>query len=409
MLKCGLLGEKLGHSYSPQIHGMLGDYEYRLYEKTPAEVEDFLKNGDFDGLNVTIPYKKTVAPLCGELSPQARLLGSVNTIVRRPDGSLYGDNTDYYGFKELMRENGVDPAEKKCLVLGSGGASVTVCAVLRDLGAEEVVVISRSGPDNYENLEKHADASILVNATPVGMYPNNGKSPLDLMVFNSLDAVIDVVYNPALTALLLQAEELGIPYANGLYMLVSQAKRSSELFTGQAIDDELQDDITDTLSAQMQNVVLIGMPGCGKTTIGKLLSEKTGREFLDIDDEVTLRAGKPIPQIFADDGEEVFRRMETEVISDFGKLSGKIIATGGGAVKNRRNYAPLHQNGQIFWIKRRLEDLPKDGRPLSLTTSLEEMYAAREPLYDAFSDFVVFNYKAPEESANAIIEMLKPY
>jgi len=409
MLKCGLLGEKLGHSYSPQIHGMLGDYEYRLYEKTPAEVEDFLKNGDFDGLNVTIPYKKTVAPLCGELSPQARLLGSVNTIVRRPDGSLYGDNTDYYGFKELMRENGVDPAEKKCLVLGSGGASVTVCAVLRDLGAEEVVVISRSGPDNYENLEKHADASILVNATPVGMYPNNGKSPLDLMVFNSLDAVIDVVYNPAHTALLLQAEELGIPYANGLYMLVSQAKRSSELFTGQAIDDELQDDITDTLSAQMQNVVLIGMPGCGKTTIGKLLSEKTGREFLDIDDEVTLRAGKPIPQIFADDGEEVFRRMETEVISDFGKLSGKIIATGGGAVKNRRNYAPLHQNGQIFWMKRRLEDLPKDGRPLSLTTSLEEMYAAREPLYDAFSDFVVFNYKAPEESANAIIEMLKPY
>ena len=409
MLKCGLLGEKLGYSYSPQIHGMLGDYEYRLYEKTPAEVEDFLKNGDFDGLNVTIPYKKTVAPLCGELSPQARLLGSVNTIVRRPDGSLYGDNTDYYGFKELMRENGVDPAEKKCLVLGSGGASVTVCAVLRDLGAEEVVVISRSGPDNYENLEKHADASILVNATPVGMYPNNGKSPLDLMVFNSLDAVIDVVYNPAHTALLLQAEELGIPYANGLYMLVSQAKRSSELFTGQAIDDELQDDITDTLSAQMQNVVLIGMPGCGKTTIGKLLSEKTGREFLDIDDEVTLRAGKPIPQIFADDGEEVFRRMETEVISDFGKLSGKIIATGGGAVKNRRNYAPLHQNGQIFWIKRRLEDLPKDGRPLSLTTSLEEMYAAREPLYDAFSDFVVFNYKAPEESANAIIEMLKPY
>jgi len=295
MLKCGLLGEKLGHSYSPQIHAKLGDYEYRLYEKSPEEVEDFIKNGDFDGLNVTIPYKKTIAPLCADLSPQARLLGSVNTIVRRPDGSLYGDNTDYYGFKELLRENGIDPSGKKCVVLGSGGASVTVCAVLNELGASEIAVISRSGSDNYENIEKHADASLLVNTTPVGMYPNNGEAPLQLSVFNSLDAVIDVIYNPAHTALLLQAESLGIPYANGLYMLVSQAKRSSELFTGSVIDDELQDDITDALSADMQNIVLIGMPGCGKTTIGSLLAELTGREFLDVDDEASRRAGKSIP------------------------------------------------------------------------------------------------------------------
>lgn len=409
MLKCGLLGEKLGHSYSPQIHAKLGDYEYKLYEKSPEEVADFLKNGDFDGLNVTIPYKKTAASLCGDLSPEARLLGSVNTIVRRPDGSLYGDNTDYYGFRELLRENAIEPADKKCLVLGSGGASVTVCAVLKDLGAEEVVVISRSGPDNYGNLEKHADASILVNTTPVGMYPNNGQSPLQLSVFNSLDAVIDVIYNPAHTELLLQAEKYGIPCANGLYMLVSQAKRSSEIFTGSVLDDELQDDITDRLTADMQNIVLIGMPGCGKTTVGTILSDMTGREFFDVDDEVARRAGKTIPEIFEQDGEDAFRQLEHQVVEDFGKLSGKVIATGGGVIKRESNYAPLHQNGQIFWIKRRLEDLPKDGRPLSLTTSLEEMYAKREPLYEAFSDYVVYNYKAPEESAQAIVDMLNPY
>ena len=409
MLKCGLLGEKLGHSYSPQIHAMLGDYEYRLYEKTPDEVADFLKNGDFDGLNVTIPYKKTVVPLCADLSPEARLLGSVNTIVRRPDGSLYGDNTDYTGFRELLAQNAVDPAGKKCLVLGSGGASVTVCAVLRELGAAEVVVISRSGPDNYGNIEKHADAGIVVNTTPVGMYPKNGESPVQLSVFNSLDAVLDVVYNPSRTALLLQAEALGIPCASGLYMLVAQAKRSSELFTGSEIDEERVDEITAVLETEMQNLVLIGMPGCGKTTIGRILSEKTGRELLDCDDEIVRRAGKTIPEIFAERGEEGFRRLETEVLAELGKLSGKILATGGGCVAREENYPLLHQNGQIFWVKRDLDKLPVEGRPISLRTDLQELYRMRERLYDAFCDYTVSNYGTPQASADAILEMLKPY
>ena len=286
---------------------------------------------------------------------------------------------------------------------------MTVCAVLRDLGAEEVTVISRSGPDNYENIEKHADASILVNATPVGMYPNNGQSPLQLTVFNSLDAVLDVVYNPAHTALLLQAESLGIPCANGLYMLVAQAKRSSELFTGSEIDEERVDEITAELEAQMQNIVLIGMPGCGKTTIGTILSELTGRELLDCDEEIVKRAGKSIPEIFSEGGEDAFRKLETEVIAELGKLSGKIIATGGGCVTREENYPLLHQNAQIFWIKRRLDQLPKDGRPISMRTDLQDLYRMRERFYDAFADYTVSNYGSPESSANAIIEMLRPF
>lgn len=403
---CGLLGEKLAHSYSPGIHSRLGTYEYRLYEKSPEELADFLRNGDFDGLNVTIPYKKTVLSFCAELSPAAETIGSVNTIVRRADGSLYGDNTDCAGFEALLNKNGIDPSGRKCLVLGSGGASAAVCMVLKELGAASVVVISRGGEDNYGNIEKHSDAGILVNTTPVGMYPDNGKSPVQLSLFGSLDAVIDVVYNPAHTALLLQAEELGIPCAGGLYMLAAQAKRSSELFTGTELDDGLVGSITDELAAEMQNIILIGMPGSGKTTIGRLLSKATGREFFDADDEAERRAGRSIPEIFASEGEEAFRKLEAEVLRDLGRLSGKIIATGGGAVKTAENYPSLHQNGHIFWIKRRLEELPASGRPLSLSTGLAELYRQREPLYDSFSDYVVYNYRAPEDSASAILKIL---
>ena len=254
MLKCGLLGEKLGHSYSPQIHSMLADYEYKLFEKSPEELEDFLKSGEFDGLNVTIPYKKSVMPYCAELSPTAAQIGSVNTIVRRSDGSLYGDNTDAFGFENLILHNGIEVKGKKALVLGTGGASVTAQAVLKNLGASEVVVISRKGEDNYENIAKHADAEIIANTTPVGMYPNNGKAAVDLTQFPKLSGVLDVVYNPARTALLLQAEKLCIPCAGGLYMLVSQAKRSCELFTGKSIPDSEIDRIERVLSHQMQNM-----------------------------------------------------------------------------------------------------------------------------------------------------------
>lgn len=407
MLKCGLLGEKLGHSYSPQIHSMLADYEYKLFEKSPEELEAFLKSGEFDGLNVTIPYKKAVMPYCTELSPTAAQIGSVNTIVRRSDGSLYGDNTDAFGFENLIVHNGIEVKGKKALVLGTGGASVTAQAVLKNLGASEVVVISRRGEDNYENIAKHADAEIIANTTPVGMYPNNGKAAVDLTQFPKLSGVLDVVYNPARTALLLQAERLGIPCAGGLYMLVSQAKRSCELFTGKSIPDSEIDRIERVLSHQMQNIVIIGMPGSGKTTVSTMLAERLGRKIFDTDTIVSENAGLTIPEIFAVQGEASFRRLETEATAEVGKLSGNIISTGGGVVTVAENYELLHQNGVIVWIERDTNKLARDGRPISLSTDLNELYAARLPLYDRFADIKADNNGDINDTVNAIMEMIK--
>lgn len=407
MLKCGLLGEKLGHSYSPQIHSMLADYEYKLFEKSPEELEDFLKSGEFDGLNVTIPYKKAVMPYCTELSPTAAQIGSVNTIVRRSDGSLYGDNTDAFGFENLIVHNGIEVKGKKALVLGTGGASVTAQAVLKNLGASEVVVISRRGEDNYENIAKHADAEIIANTTPVGMYPNNGKAAVDLTQFPKLSGVLDVVYNPARTALLLQAERLGIPCAGGLYMLVSQAKRSCELFTGKSIPDSEIDRIERVLLHQMQNIVIIGMPGSGKTAVSTMLAEKLGRKIFDTDTIVAEKAGVTIPEIFAAQGEAGFRRLETEATAEVGKLSGNIISTGGGVVTVADNYGLLHQNGVIVWIERDTSKLARDGRPISLSTDLNELYAARLPLYDRFADIKADNNGDINDTVNAIMEMIK--
>lgn len=407
MLKCGLLGEKLGHSYSPQIHSMLADYEYKLFEKSPEELEDFLKSGEFDGLNVTIPYKKSVMPYCAELSPTAAQIGSVNTIVRRSDGSLYGDNTDAFGFENLIVHNGIGVKGKKALVLGTGGASVTAQAVLKNLGASEVVVISRKGEDNYENIAKHADAEIIANTTPVGMYPNNGKAAVDLTQFPKLSGVLDVVYNPARTALLLQAEKLCIPCAGGLYMLVSQAKRSCELFTGNSIPDSEIDRIERVLSHQMQNIVVIGMPGSGKTAVSTMLAERLGRKIFDTDTIVSEKAGVTIPEIFAAQGEAGFRKLETEATAEVGKLSGNIISTGGGVVTVADNYELLHQNGVIVWIERDTNKLARDGRPISLSSDLNELYAARLPLYERFADIKADNNGDINDTVNAIMEMIK--
>ena len=407
MLKCGLLGEKLGHSYSPQIHSMLADYEYKLFEKSPEELEDFLKSGEFDGLNVTIPYKKSVMPYCAELSPTAAQIGSVNTIVRRSDGSLYGDNTDAFGFENLIVHNGIEVKGKKALVLGTGGASVTAQAVLKNLGASEVVVISRKGEDNYENIAKHADAEIIANTTPVGMYPNNGKAAVDLTQFPKLSGVLDVVYNPARTALLLQAEKLCIPCAGGLYMLVSQAKRSCELFTGKSIPDSEIDRIERVQSHQMQNIVIIGMPGSGKTAVSTMLAERLGRKIFDTDTIVSEKAGMTIPEIFAAQGEAGFRKLETEATAEVGKLSGNIISTGGGVVTVADNYELLHQNGVIVWIERDTNKLARDGRPISLSSDLNELYAARLPLYEHFADIKADNNGDINDTVNAIMEMIK--
>lgn len=405
-MKCGLLGRKLEHSYSPQIHSLLGNYSYELFEKEPEEIREFLLQGEFTGLNVTIPYKKDVIPYLDELSPTAKQMGSVNTIVRKQDGRLYGHNTDCYGFASMVRKTGLQLSGKKVLVLGSGGASNTAVQVLQELGAC-VIVISRNGDHNYQNLCNHSDASVIVNTTPVGMYPNTGISPVDLSLFPNLEGVLDLIYNPARTALLLDAEKKGIVAENGLWMLVAQAKEAAECFMETSISDDLISNIYRQLSAQMQNIILVGMPGCGKTTIGKLLAEKAGKTFADSDLLITQLAGKPIPQIFAEDGEETFRFWETEALEHLGKQSGLVIATGGGCVTQNRNYPLLHQNGTIFWLKRDLDLLPTEGRPLSQQNKLADMYALRQPQYESFADFIVENNDTVQETIRLILSSLE--
>ncbi len=407
MKKCGLLGRRLGHSYSPAIHAMLADYEYKLYECEPEGLGHFLSSGGFDGLNVTIPYKKSVMPYCARLSPTAAAIGSVNTIVRLPDGSLYGDNTDAFGFESMLSCAGIDPRGKKCLVLGSGGASVTAQAVLKRLAAGSVTVISRSGADNYTNLHRHADADIIVNTTPLGMYPDNGTAPLDLRLFPKCSGVADVVYNPARTALLLQAEELGIPNIGGLHMLVAQAKRAAELFTGGSIDDGIIAAVEKKLSADMQNIVLIGMPGCGKSTVAQALAEITGRQLYDSDEIIARRGGMSIPEIFAKYGEGDFRRRETQVLGELGKMSGAIISTGGGCVTRTENYPLLHQNGVIVLIGRDIAALDKEGRPISQSGDLNELYRIRRPMYERFCDLRVDNNGPLSDTLRQIMEVIQ--
>lgn len=388
MIRCGLLGRKLTHSYSPQIHNLLGDYEYLLYEREESEIFNLLSDTSVTGLNVTIPYKKTVIPFLDEVSETVKKTGSANTIVRRSDGTLFGDNTDVYGFTELVRHSKIDVKGKKTLVLGNGGACASVLAALEFLGAKPTV-ISRSGENNYNNICLHADAKIIVNTTPLGMYPNNGNAAVDLRNFTDCEGVLDLIYNPSKTALLLQADELGIKNENGLYMLVAQAKRSAELFLGETIPDSKTKRIFEVLEKSMKNIILIGMPGCGKTTIAGMLGNITGRNIIDCDEEIFKKTGMKPSQIILEKGEKEFRDIECEVAAQVGKQSNCIIATGGGAVTRAENYNYLHQNGVIIWMKRDILSLPSTDRPLSQKKGVIKLYEERKPLYEKFADIIV--------------------
>lgn len=406
-LKCGLIGEKLGHSFSPKIHRALGDYDYALWEMAEADVGAFLKTGDYHALNVTIPYKKTVIPFLDETTEAARRIGAVNTITRLPSGGLRGDNTDYYGFLYTVKKSGIEIRGKKTLILGSGGASMTARTAAADLGASEIVIVSRSGENNYDNLERHRDCGVLINTTPVGMYPNNGRSPVSLDAFPHLTGVLDMIYNPAKTALLLDAEARGIPFSNGLPMLVAQAKAASEQFTGKKIPDGEIDRILRKVERDTLNIILIGMPGVGKTTVGRRLAALLNREFVDTDEEIVKRAGKSIPEIFADEGEGAFRRMETEVVADTAKRSGLVIATGGGVPTVAANVPALRQNGAIFFLKRDPSELAKNGRPISQSRNLRELYAERLPQYRALCDKELDCVWDVEENCAQILEYFK--
>lgn len=389
MTAFGLLGQSLGHSYSPQIHKMLECQDYALINKERNELGSFLKAKNFQGLNVTIPYKKKVIPFLDSLSEEAKNLQSVNTIVKKDNNMLIGDNTDFYGFDKTIEYSGIDVKNKKALVLGNGGVASTVKAVLTKRGIKEIVTISRQGKFNYSNIGQHDDAQIIVNATPVGMFPNNGESLVKLQDFPHLEGVFDLIYNPARTKLLLDAERLNIPYINGLFMLVAQAKKSEELFFDKQISDDTIEEIYHILLCDMQNVALIGMPGVGKTSCGKELSRLTKRTFIDIDEEVSKALGMSIEEFFAQNSEKAFREIETKILEKYSKKSGLIIATGGGIVTNPLNYDLLHQNSFIFLIERDLDTLDTRHRPLSLAKGISELARERMPIYQAWADYTI--------------------
>lgn len=408
-MKCGLIGEHLGHSFSPQIHAAIADYSYELTELTPAQVGSFVKSGPLDAFNVTIPYKKEVIPYLDSISPEAQRIGAVNTVVRHRDGSVHGYNTDYFGFDGMLTASGISVAGKKALVLGNGGASLTIQAVLADRGARECVVVDLGLENNYENIDRHADAQIIVNATPVGMYPNNGASLIDLAMFPQCIGVLDVIYNPAKTALLLDAEARNIPHMNGLYMLVAQAVKAFEFFTGDRAEDGIIERVVRQITQQTENIILIGMPGCGKSTVGKKIAEQTGRPFYDADDEFTALYGVSPSETIQTKGEETFRQMEHAVLEQLGKHSGAVIACGGGAVTRENNYAPLHQNGVIVYLERDLARLATDGRPLSQNGSLAKLYAARKDAYERFADLRIQSTEIPQKTADAICEAIATF
>ena len=402
-LVCGLLGRKLGHTFSPLIHKAAGEYNYGIFEREPEEVADFFKKGNYDAINVTVPYKIDALNACQVLSEEARAIGAVNTVVRK-EGKLYGYNTDYFGFVYMLEKAGVSPFGKKCLVPGSGGASKTVVAALSRLGAESVSVVSRSGDVNYDNVyEKCKDAEIIVNTTPVGMFPDVNKKPLDISKFASCEFVGDVIYNPSVTRILYEAQRLGIKTANGLDMLVAQGVKASAFFTGR---DEMKSELIPEICAEVKkktvNIVLIGMPGCGKSSVGHLLAEKLGREFVDIDKEIEKRQNCTVPEIFARGGEEEFRRIETEVTEDVCKRSGLVIATGGGVVTRPENQFSLKCNGFTVYVKRDIESLPTDGRPLSAAKGREKLFSERKHLYEGWGDITADNNGEIEACVSSI-------
>ena len=404
-MQYGLLGEHLPHSHSPKIHALLGNRDYTLFEKSPDELDKFFEKREFDGINVTIPYKQTVMKYCDFIDAEAIRIGAVNTIVNC-DGKLFGCNTDFDGFIFMCNRAGIEIKGKKVLILGSGGTSRTAAAAATRLGASEILFVSRSGEINYENVyEKAADAEIIINTTPVGMYPNINEAPLSLAKFSKLSGVVDVIYNPLRTRLICEAESLNIPCTGGLTMLVAQAAFADKYFRNILHSGKRIVDIACNVENTLKNIVLMGMPGWGKSTAGKILAKQIRREFLDIDKLIVEREGKQIPDIFAEQGEAYFRDVESEVIKEAAKKGGVVIALGGGAVLREENRIAMHQNGVALYIKRDLDKLAKGGRPLSQgENAIEKLFAERRHIYEGFADFTIEPCQSVEECVKTIIK-----
>lgn len=409
-MKYGLIGNPLGHSHSPFLHAFYGEQDYVLRQIDENRVADFLTERDFLAVNVTIPYKRTVMPYLNGISDIAEECDAVNTVVNR-DGKLYGFNTDLFGMEFALSRAGISLKGKNVVVLGSGGTSHTAQVLARHGGAKSVKIVSRTGQYNYLNLLPVRDAEVLFNTTPVGMFPRMDAAPVDLDCFPALEGLFDAVYNPLRTRLVQQAQSKGIKCADGLLMLAAQAKASRNLFAGGSVpscDDEKEHKLIlaarDALKRKLTNIVLVGMPGCGKTAVGAAVAAELGREFVDADAEIVKAAGKSIPDIFAEEGETGFRKRESETLRALGERQGTVIATGGGAPLFPENRLNLRANGFVVYLQRELDALPTEGRPLSAGGNLARMYAERHPVYAAFADVAVQNSAAPEDAAKLIAE-----
>ncbi|NCA67752.1 MAG: hypothetical protein EOM87_06795 [Clostridia bacterium] len=407
-MKIGLIGEKLAHSYSALVHREFG-YEYTLREVAQEQLADFVNSGELDAFNVTIPYKKAIIPMLDELSPEAEELQSVNTVIKR-NGRLIGYNTDYAGIEYMLKKAGIELNRRKVMILGSGGTSSTAIALAKKNNAAEIVTVGRRGEVNYSNYHiLHSDAEVIFNATPVGMYPQNGGRLVDLSLMPSLEGVVEVIYNPLNTALILQAQELGKKYTEGLLLLVAQAKFAKDLFFNEKSDDVIIDKVFAKLKQSISNYVLVGMPSSGKSTKGRLLAERTNRSFVDTDWLIERAAGKSIEHIFLDDGEEYFRNLESKVIAEVTKRTSQVIATGGGSILRKENRDALKQNGIIIYIKRDIDRLDTKGRPLSRDkNTLEKLFVERSPIYTESANIMV-NSENIEECVNQIEERINEY
>ena len=408
-MKYGLIGEHLKHSFSKAIHAQIGDYDYEIKEIEPNNVSSFIKERDFLGINVTIPYKETVIPMLDYVDKAALSIGAVNTVVNK-DGVLHGYNTDYSGMKALVERAGVNAFSKKVLIIGTGGTSKTATQVVKDLGAKEIIYVSNievAGAYSYEEVYKsHTDVQVIFNTSPVGMYPKNEGLPIDLEKFPMLEGVIDVVYNPIRTNLVLKAQSMGLKAQGGLYMLGAQGVFAAEHFGVGKADFGLCQRVYKSVLNSKDNITLIGMPSSGKTTVGKLLAEKTGKTFVDTDIEIVKRIGIKIPLYFEKHGEASFREIECSVIEEVAKQNNQIIATGGGAVLNKDNIRRLKQNGKVYFLDRSLELLcPTDDRPLSSTKeAIKKRYDERYSIYCSSCDVRVNGDGTPNEVADLICE-----
>lgn len=414
-MKYGLIGEHLGHSFSKQIQTRIAeienvkDYDYQLVELDKEEFKEFMEKKDFKVINVTIPYKKDVIPYLDEMDESAKAIGAVNTIIN-VDGKLKGYNTDFGGFLYMVKAHNVHMEGKKVLIIGNGGACAAVKAVCKHENAKDIVIVSRSanrGAIGYDEMyTSHLDADIVVNTSPVGMFPNIANAPIDVSWFHKLECVLDVVYNPILTRLCFEAQEADIKRVIGLEMLIAQAKYTFEIFENMSFDDSIIDEIKKEMLKDRCNIVLIGMPSAGKTTIGKMLEEKLGKEFFDLDDMIIAKAGKSIPEIFQESGEAGFRAIETEVAIEASKMNNKIIATGGGVVKHKVNMDFLRLNGITIFIDRDIDKLISSdpNRPLSSSKqALQQMYKERYPLYQKYAAYVAVNNANIEETVDDIV------